>query len=264
MKIKRAACKSALSPSRLLGYTYALNPYRGCQHACAYCYAPYVLHEDRRWGRFVDVKENIPAVLSKELKRKEKGVVGISTVTDPYQPVEKKYELTRRCLEQLLRYDFPICVQTKSSLVLRDLDLLEKFSQKEVGFTLTTIYDEARKKYEPNASSVEERLNALETLTNKGITTWAFLGPIMPYITTKNNDLEALISALKKAKIAYVMVDRLNIKRGMLPNLMDFIKREFPHLEERYRLLSKGYFEEVKKEIMKLCRDYDLRYEFCY
>ncbi|MFQ5887175.1 MAG: radical SAM protein, partial [Candidatus Hydrothermarchaeales archaeon] len=214
MKITTATCKTALSPSRLLGYDYALNPYRGCQHACAYCYAPYVLREDREWGSFADVKLNIPTVLAKELRKKPKGVVGISTVTDPYQPIEKRYELTRRCLRELLKRDFPICIQTKSSLVLRDIDLLERFSQKEVGFTLTTINDDLRKRYEPNASSVEERLKAIEVLANRGIKTWVFLGPIMPYITTKDNDLEALISALKRAKADYIIVDRLNIKRG--------------------------------------------------
>ena len=118
MNVTTISCKSALSQSRLLGYDYALNPYRGCEHGCSYCYAPYVLHEDREWGGFVDVKLDIPSVLSKELGRRKKGVVGISTVTDPYQPIEKKYELTRTCLEHLLRHDFPICIQTKSALAL--------------------------------------------------------------------------------------------------------------------------------------------------
>ena len=98
MKINEVKCKSALSLSALPGLNYSLNPYRGCQHNCAYCYVPNVLRIKRtEWGNFVDVKINIPLVLSKELKIKKSGVVGISTVTDPYQPVEKKYMLTRYC-----------------------------------------------------------------------------------------------------------------------------------------------------------------------
>lgn len=264
MKVSVIGCKSALSASRLPGYTYALNPYRGCGHGCAYCYAPYVLREQREWGSFVDVKENIPLVLSKELGRKPRGVVGISTVTDPYQPVERRFELTRRCLEELQRRDFPVCIQTKSELVLRDIDLLEKFSQAEVGFTVTAADDDAVGRYEPGASTVEERLSALEALADRRIPTWAFLGPIMPGITDRAGELELLISALKKTGVGYVMVDRLNIKQGMQPNLMNFIRREFPGLEDKYRSLSAGYFEEVKRDIARLCRERGLRYEFCY
>lgn len=264
MKISTASCKTALSPSRLLGYDYSLNPYRGCQQACIYCYAPYVLREDRSWGEFVDVKENIPLVLSKELRPRRKGVVGISTVTDAYQPVEKRYEITRRCLEQLQKYKYPICIQTKSSLVLRDLDLIQGFSEREVGFTLTTIDDDARRKVEPGASSVEDRLSALESLADTGIDTWAFLGPIIPYITAKDSGLKDLILALKKSNVKYIIVDRLNIKRGMRPKLMDFIRREFPELEEKYRALPADYFEGVKFKIKKLCKDQNLRVEFCF
>jgi DNA repair photolyase len=264
MKVTTTYCKTALSLSRLQGYDYALNPYRGCQHGCVYCYAPFVLREERSWGEFLDVKENIPLMLSKELRRKRKGVVGISTVTDAYQPIEKRSEITRKCLEQLRKYDFPICIQTKSSLVLRDLDLIQGFSQKEVGFTVTTIDDGARQKIEPVTSSIEDRLTALESLADAGIDTWAFLGPIMPYITDKGKDLEALISALKKSKIRYLMVDRLNLKRGMRPRLLNFVKNDFPELEEKYRALTADYFEGIKLEILRLCKDQDLRVEFCY
>ena len=133
MYVGELSCKAALSRSGLPGFDYALNPYRGCQHGCIYCYSPETLREKRvcyspetlrekrEWGSFVEVKRNIPGVLAKELRRLKKGVVGIGTVTDAYQPVEERYGVTRRCLEQLLRRDFPICIQTKSSLVERDI-----------------------------------------------------------------------------------------------------------------------------------------------
>jgi len=264
MKISTVSCKSALTPSRLLGYDYALNPYRGCQHGCVYCYAPYVLRENRVWGEFVEARENLPRLLSKELRRKTPGLVGISTVTDAYQPVEKRFEITRKCLVQLQRYDFPVCIQTKSSLVLRDLDLLQKFSKKEVGFTVTTVDDGIRQRIEPCASPVDERLATLKSLADAGIKTWAFLGPILPSITSGEDSLEALISALKKTGISYLMVDKLNLKSGMQPKLMDFIGREFPELEEKYRTLPTDCFETVKQRILRLCKDLDLRVEFCY
>ncbi len=264
MRIRNILCKTALSPSRLLGNDYALNPYRGCEHGCIYCYAPYVLREERAWGGFVDVKENIARVLSKELGRRKRGVVGIGTVTDPYQPLEKRHELTRQCLVELLKKDFPIYIQTKSDLVLRDIDLINGFSQSEVGITITTIDDEARKGYEPLASSVEDRLTALKTLAEAGIRTWAFLGPIMPGITDANDGLERIIKAIKKANASYLMVDKLNIKRGMRPNLVKSIHQMFPDLETRYRNISLPYFEDAKTEVLRLCRIHGLPVEFCY
>ena len=168
--IKEIIVKTALSPSKLPGLDYALNPYRGCEHACIYCYAPSVIHWDKgKWGELVEVKVNLPRILSKELRIKKKGVVGLSTVTDPYHPAEKKYEITRRCLELLLMHDFPVCIQTKSSLVLRDMDLLKRFSNIEVGVTLTTLDERVREKLEPGASSVAQRLNALSELSRNGI-----------------------------------------------------------------------------------------------
>ncbi len=264
MKLRTIKCRIALSKSRLSGYDYALNPYVGCAHSCIYCYAPYVLHEDRDWGTFLDVKENIPNILSKEVKKKRRGVVGISTVTDPYQPAERRFEVTRRCLEQLSRNDFPICVQTKSDLILRDIDLLKRFSRKEVGFTITTLNTVDSRKIEPNASSVEERLAALEALSSKGVPTWAFLGPIMPGIVDRDDGLNLLIESIKKAGADYLIADRLNIKRGMLPSIRHFIAKEYPDLEEKYYPLEDSYFEEIRKAIIRLCRENRLRMEFLY
>ena len=130
MNIKFIKCKSALSISKLPGLDYSLNPYVGCQHNCVYCYAPNVLKIDRiNWGNIIGIKSNIPVILSKELKKKKIGIIGISTVTDPYQPIEKKYKLTRYCLDQLIKYDFPIHIQTKSSIINRDIDIISKISK---------------------------------------------------------------------------------------------------------------------------------------
>ncbi|MEE8167578.1 MAG: radical SAM protein [Candidatus Hydrothermarchaeales archaeon] len=262
MILKEVRCKTALSPSGL--YDYALNPYRGCEHACIYCYAPSILRETRKWGNFVDVKVNISQVLKKELRRKKRGVVGIPTVTDAYQPVERRYELTRKCLGELLKHDFPICIQTKSSLVLRDIDLIKRFSQKEVGFTITTIDDSARKKYEPRASPVEERLSALEELTEEGIDTWVFLGPIMPYITNQGNDLENLIESIARVGVKTLLVDKMRMKPGLRPKMNAFYAEHCPELLPLFEVLTEDYYNKVKLEVTRLCRERGLKCEPCF
>lgn len=256
MITREISCKTALSPSHLSSYDYALNPYRGCAHACVYCYAPYVLRERREWGSFVDVKINMPLVLARELRKKKRGVIGISTVTDAYQPIERKHEITRRCLEQLLKHDFPICIQTKSSLVLRDLDLIEKFSQKEVGFTITALSDEDRKKYEPYSSPTEDRLAALAELADSGIKTWAFLGPIMPSITEKN--LGNFIKELAGVKVGYVLIDKLRMKPGLGEKMRNFYSEHYPEVQQS---INEGYFQEIKNKIIALCEKHGLRCE---
>ncbi|MDI6916696.1 MAG: radical SAM protein [Thermoplasmatales archaeon] len=260
MKINEINCKTALSKSKLPGLDYALNPYRGCEHNCVYCYAPSVLNEKRKWGSFVDIKRNLPNVLAKELKKK--GRVGIGTVTDAYQPAERKYEITRRCCEILLKHDFPLCIQTKSALVLRDIDIIKNFSDKEVGFTVTTIDDEARKKYEPYSSSVEERLNALRILGENNIHTWVFIGPVMPYITEKN--IDKLIDSIAKAGVKNVIVDKLNLKTSTWERIKTFLSKYYPELIPGYEkvLFTKNdYFEKVELKISVLCRNYGIRCE---
>jgi DNA repair photolyase len=259
--IKEFTTRTALFPSKLRGLDYALNPYLGCAHACVYCYAPAVIHWDKgKWGELVEVKVNIPRVLSKELRIKKKGVVGLGTVTDPYQPAEKKYEITRRCLELLLLHDFPICIQTKSSLVLRDLDLLKKFTDIEVGVTFTTHDDKVRKKLEPGASSVGERLHALSELRENGVRTWVFVGPVMPYIT----EVENLIDVIEPMKPGYVLMDRLNVKGEVGKNVKGFIQVFNPGMLSAYERIISGdedYYTRVFEMIEKKCEEKGMKCE---
>ena len=259
--IKDIIVKTALSPSKLTGLDYALNPYRGCEHACVYCYAPSVIHwKNGKWGEIAEAKVNLPRILSKELRVKKIGVVGLGTVTDPYQPAEKKYEITRRCLELLLMHDFPVCIQTKSSLVLRDIDLLKKFSKLEVGITLTSHDESMREKLEPGASSVEERLHALSELSKNGINTWVFMGPVMPYIT----NVEALIDAISQVKPNYVIVDRLRLREGIQDSVSGFINEFYPRMTEKYKHIFSGeekYFLKILEDIKKSCENKALKYK---
>jgi DNA repair photolyase len=244
MEIREVECKTALSSSSLPGLDYSLNPYRGCQHNCAYCYVPNVLRIDRnKWGDFVDVRINISSVLSKELRNKKPGVVGISTVTDPYQAVEKKYKLTRYCLEQLLIYDFPVCVQTKSSLIVRDIDLITKFSQAEVMFSIGTLNDAERTMLEPQPSSIDERLTAMKTCSDAGIKTTVFFGPIYP--TIKLDDISGIIDTLTNYGAKEIIVDKFNLKPGIFENLK---KCNISNFE---RIKDEPYFKKIFNEMKK-------------
>jgi DNA repair photolyase len=154
------------------------------------------------WGEFVDVKINAPEVLAKEIKRKPMGTVWVSGVCDPYQPAEKKYRLTRRCLKILFRSDWPVTIQTKSSLVLRDTDILKTSGKVEVGFSIPTAEEKIRRIFEPGASPIEERISALKSLHANGIKTFAMIAPLLPGAEKLRGELAGAVD--------FVLVDRLN------------------------------------------------------
>lgn len=203
MKVREITAKNILSKSQV--YDYALNPYVGCQHACLYCYAKFMKRftgHKEPWGEFVDVKINAPELLAKEVQKKKKGRVWVSGVCDPYQPLEKKYMLTRKCLEILVEYGWAFTVQTKSTLVLRDIGILKRAKDAEVGFTITTADEKIREIFEPGASPSRERIQALAALRKEGIRTFCMIAPILP-------GAEGLIPLLK-GEVEYVLIDRLN------------------------------------------------------
>jgi len=155
------------------------------------------------WGEFIDVKVNAPEILRKQLERAKKGTVWVSSVCDPYQPLEAKYRLTRRCLEELAYKQFPVNIQTKSVLTLRDLDVFLQFEDIEVGYTITTDDEEIAKLFEPNAPAVKERIMALEKIHSAGIKTFVFIGPLLP------GNPERLITELE-GKVDRILIDRMN------------------------------------------------------
>ena len=264
MEVKEIKCKTILSKSRL-GTKYSINPYRGCAHACEYCYAPYILREKREWGEFIDVKINALEVLEKDLKKHKPGTIFISSVTDPYNPLEKKYRLTRRILEKLKNTKFSISVQTKSTLVLRDIDLLKDMDC-EVGITITTFNEKARKVFEPNTPSSEERLEALKKLKESGIKTYIFFGPVLPLISDEN--LEEVIKKFASVKPNYIYIDRLNIKGPFhWRKIKNILEKNYPELVDKWeRILfsENDYYQKIKERIIKLCKNLDLKYDFCY
>jgi DNA repair photolyase len=204
--VKKIKVKSVLTRSGIPGVDYCINPYVGCFHGCKYCYATFMKRftgHTEAWGSFVDVKVNSPEVLQRQLQRKTRGRVMISSVTDAYQPIEAKYKLTRKCLEVLLQYQFPVDILTKSPLVLRDLDLIKEFKDIEVGITVTTNDEKIRKVFEPKAPSITARINTLKKLHNNGINTYAFIGPVLPM------NPEALLENINP-HVDSIIIDRMN------------------------------------------------------
>ena len=204
--IKEIQVRSVLSKTGIPGMKYCINPYVGCAHACRYCYATFMKRFTGHlepWGSFVDVKINAPEVLRRELKRAEKGGIILSSVTDPYQPLEAKYQITRKCLEVLTLFQFPVDILTKSPLVLRDIDIISRLKDAEVGITITTDDERIRKIFEPKAPTVHVRIEALKKLHETGIKTYAFIGPVLP-MNPEN------LSRQVKPYVNHVLIDRMN------------------------------------------------------
>jgi DNA repair photolyase len=204
--IREKRVKSVLSKSGIPGVDYCLNPYVGCAHGCKYCYATFMKRftgHTEPWGTFVDVKVNTPEVLQRQMKRAGRGYVMLSSVTDPYQQLETEYGLTRRCLEILLKHQFPVGILTKSPLVLRDLGLIEQFEDIEVGMTITTDDERIKKVFEPETPPIERRIQTLKELHGRGIGTYAFIGPLLP------QNPEALAEKIKP-HVDSILVDRMN------------------------------------------------------
>ena len=212
--VKEVNAKSVLSSSRI--YPYVVNPYTGCQHGCTYCYARFmkrVTGHKEPWGEFVDVKVNAPAILAQEIRKKKRARVWVSGVCDPYQPLEEHYRLTRQCLEILVENRWPVVIQTRSPLVLRDLDIIRAAPDIDVGFSITTADDKIRQLFEPGAPPVAERIAALDTLHKAGVRTYVMVAPVLP-------GAEGLVPLLK-GKIDYSLVDCMNY------HYADWVYRKF-------------------------------------
>lgn len=212
MIVKSIHSKSILSKSKVADYS--LNPYIGCMHGCTYCYAKFMKRftgHREAWGAFVDVKTNAASLLQYELRRKNPGKVWLSGTCDPYQPLEERTKITQECLRLLSQYEWPVTVQTKSPLILRDLDLLAKSQRIDVVISITTANDMVRKVFEPYAPSIPDRLQALTTLHASGIPTSAMIAPLLPYS-------EELLPQLHDI-VEFIIIDKMNYQNLNKPYL---------------------------------------------
>jgi len=245
--VKEVRAKSILSKSKV--YPYVVNPYTGCQHACSYCYARFmkrVTGHKEPWGEFVDVKINAADLLRVEIKKKKSGKVWISGVCDPYQPLEAQYKLTRQCLEILAQNNWPVVIQTRSPLVIRDIDILKEAPGFEVGFSVTTADDSIRKLFEPHAPPIDTRLRALDELHKAGIRTYAMIAPMLP-------GAEGL-GELLRGKVDYVLIDRMNY------HYADWVYRKYG-LEDK---LACDFFDRTSSELADVCKKYGIECNFTY
>jgi len=247
LKVKEIKAKSVLNKSKI--FDYCINPFTGCQNNCRYCYARLFMRRysghSEAWGDFVDVKINAPEVLKKQLDKAKKGTVWISSVCDPYQPLEAKYELTRRCLKELVKKQFPVNIQTKSKLILRDLDLFLQFEEIEVGFTITTDDERIAKLFEPKATHVKERFQALGEIHSSGIKTFVFVGPLLP------GNPERLVEELE-GKVDNIFIDKMNY--------LNSIKGFYRQLGLQREATDK-FFHEYKERLISELRKRKMKFE---
>jgi len=262
MPIREIQVKSILTKTKLPSGGYIINPYVGCSIGCVYCYARFMKRmtgHTEPWGTFVDVKMNAVEVLKKEIKNAKKDTVGMSSVTDPYLGVERKYRLTRGILEVLLEHQFPVWILTKSSLVLRDIDLFKKFKKCDVGMSITGLDNKTKLLIEPGASSHSERIETLKTLHENGIRTYAFIGPVLPFFT----NLEKIFGELE-GKVDEIMVESLNTMQPYWIGLEKVLKENYLDLLPKYEEIfftekKKLYLDNLKKEISGLSKKHDIK-----
>jgi len=270
VKVREINCKNVLNVSGISGIDYALNPYVGCAHGCIYCYAVFMKRftgHREPWGSFVDIKINAREILTKQLSKLKPGKISIGTVTDGYQPLERIYQITRSCLDELIKYEFPISILTKSSLILRDIDLLKRMKVLDVGITITTLDEEMRIKLEPNCVSSRERLLTLKKLSEEGIETWIFFGPVLPCFSDSINKIEELWIAFSETKAKRILIDTMNLYPKVYLNLKKYFTESHPELlselEDIHRNKFK-YFEELHWRIDSVSRKFNIPYELCF
>jgi DNA repair photolyase len=239
MTVREITCKSLLTDTGLPA-DYVINCYVGCQHGCCYCYARYMKRftgHREPWGTFVDIRTNAPEVLAREVRRKPKGSVILSSVCDAWQPLETEHGVSGRCVEILAREGWHISILTKSALARRDLPSLEGTSA-EVGVSVSAHEEEIRRVVEPAASPTRERFELLAEAAARGIAVYAFLGPLLPHLTDTEENIDALVAAIARLPVTHVYTDRVNFRSGVAASLRRMARDHFPDLAEDYRWLG--------------------------
>lgn len=256
--IKEIETKSVLTKSNLLVSDYSVNPYVGCTHACKYCYAGFMkrfTNHGEPWGEFLDVK------LWPEIKNPQKYAgkeLFVGSVTDPYNPQEETFKRTRTLLEQLKGTGVKLSIQTKSDLVLRDLDLIREFPDARVGFSINTL-DEAFKDDMDKAVSIERRLLAMKKVHDSGVRTTCFISPVFPGIT----DVTAIIDRVKD-QCNLVWLENLNLRGSYKTAILAYIREKHPDLlplyEEIYQYGSRLYWESLDGVVRSYAEKNGLEY----
>jgi len=263
---------------RPLPFTWTINPYRGCEFACKYCYARYT-HEfmEMRDGvdfeRKIYVKQQTAWLLRQELKKvKRSEQIAIGTATDPYQPAERRFEITRSILQELaLHHGLELGIVTKSDLVVRDIDLLLEIAQHNslfITLTITTLNLKLARILEPRAPRPDLRFNALTKLVGAGLNAGVICAPVLPGITDSPAALDRLVEATKEAGGKYIYANPLFLKPCSANIFMPFLEKEFPHLADDYRkryadraFISKAYSKRLSDLMASLRKKHGIKKE---
>jgi DNA repair photolyase len=274
-RYQEVTCRSALNAVKGMPFNWTLNPYRGCTHGCHYCFArryqtQFELGPDDHFSSFIFVKINLVDVLRKELDKPSwtREQVAVGTATDPYQPIEGHYRLTRGSLEAFLAARTPIGLVTKGPMVVRDAEILAELGRRAgctVYMSVPTVDEEAWRVLEPGTAPPLQRLRAVRQLREAGVNAGVLMAPVVPGFTTQASKLEATIKAIAEHGAAFMGANLMYLKEGTKDHFMGFLRQEFPHLVHSYSRLYPGayakreYVTAVRGMIETLQQRYDLR-----
>ena len=255
MIIREIKTKSILSKTGIPIADYVVNPYVGCIHSCIFCYARFMKRftgHKEKWGEFIDVKINAPDLIQKEGSKYKGKYIFLSSVTDPYLPLERKYKGTRQIIQNLIPLEPVLGILTKSDLILRDLDLIKQFENSEIGFSFSTLDESIRREVEPSASSVGDRIKALKEVYKSGIKTYVFISPILPFLT----DWKDIVNKTRDYA-DYFRFENLNVTGTVWGCVKSFLENKRHELVSEYREIyfqDNLYWEIVEKDITEFCK----------
>jgi DNA repair photolyase len=254
-------CRSALNHVEGMPFAWTLNPYRGCTHGCHYCFArryhrQFELNAGDQFASVILVKTNFVEVLARELSRPAwtRDLVALGTATDPYQPIEGYYKLTRGAIVELAAAKTPVSIVTKGPMVVRDADVLleaTKAARCTVCISVPSVDEDAWRRLEPGTAHPMQRLRAVRTLTQAGVRAGVLMAPVVPGITTGKRVLEATISAIAAHGARFVGANVLHLEGGTRDHFFEFLGREYPHLVDGYQRLYANGAKRVPREYAK-------------
>ena len=267
-RYREEPCRTALNRVVGMDFRWSLNPYMGCEHRCTFCYVrAFEQRADRPWderyGQSIRVKINVAEVLKRELARPSwtREVVAIGAATDPYQPAEGKYRLTRHCLEVLAAAHNPFGLVTRGPMIGRDVDVLQAASARadvDVHFSIATLDDEIWRKTEIGTAPPRQRLRALRRLVDAGIRAGVGVAPILPGISDRPDQLAAVVRAARDAGATHLWCNLLYLKPGTREHFLEHLARDWPDLLPRYErlyraaYLEKNVSEPIKRQVTEL------------
>ncbi len=247
VEYREERCRTALNRVTGMGWRWSLNPYGGCAHRCTFCYVRAFERKadrpsDERYGWSIRVKVNVAEVLRRELARPtwRRDEVGVGSGTDPYQPAEGRYRLTRACLEALAAARTPFNLLTRGPLVVRDLDVLQEAARRArvgVSFSVPTLDEDVWRTTEPGTPPPHARLRALARLVAGGVRAGVGMAPVLPGLSDRPEMLERVVREARAAGAAFLWVDVLNLRDGVREHFMGCLARDWPELVPRYQNL---------------------------